>query len=395
VRCGIVATIAAAAVTLAACGGGSGSSSSAIVTPPTVTPDTVFSVTQTAAISAAPGTGATTIALPSGRSFSGTVTFPPPLVPVTGMLTLTVQNAAPSADGVPALSLARLPQGSRSARATSATATLIYIRLVASQVIQLPGNPAYSLVVGAADLVPGATYYVAAFDDVAHPRDWDLTWEGPATVGGTTLTFSTAGSSAFTFAAGAKYWFALVALSAPVATPSPTASPAPTGSPVPIATPTTAPSATPSPAPVITPTPPPTAIPTATPSPVPMPSPTPTPAPTPTPTPSPTPSPGPLVVSTSTVNVYGLGAAYAQAVNVSESPYAAPLSFAESDTCNPVSGTIATIATSNAQGPSAHYTVTGVSSGNCTATFTDAFMQSKTVNVFVTATNVTIQGGHW
>jgi hypothetical protein len=93
--------------------------------------------------------------------------------------------------------------------------------------------------------------------------------------------------------------------------------------------------------------------------------------------------------------VYGAGAAYAQAVNVSESPYAAPLRFAESDTCNPVSGTIATIATPDAQGPAARYTVTGVSFGNCTATFTDAFLQTRTIAIFVTLTNVTVQGGHW
>jgi hypothetical protein len=82
-------------------------------------------------------------------------------------------------------------------------------------------------------------------------------------------------------------------------------------------------------------------------------------------------------------------------VNVSESPYSSSLSFVESDTCNPVSGTLATIATSNAHGPTARFTVTGVNSGACTATFTDAFMQTRTINVIVTLTNVTIQGGHW
>ena len=405
----------AAIVVLSGCGGG-GSSSSPGVVPPAVGTEAVFSVTQTAVIAATPGSAATTIVLPSGSSFSGTVTFPAPLAPVTGTLTLTVQNVAPAADGVPPLAFGRTAQGSRATRGSSPNVTLIYIRLVASQVIQLPHGPTYSLTVGAADLVPGATYDVAAFDDAAHPRDWDLTWEGPATLSGTTLTFSTAGSAAFTFAAGAKYWFALVALGAPVATPSPepSASPSPTPmlspTPSPAATPTIAPTATPTPTPAptpvttSTPTPTPAPTPTATPvvpTPAPTPQPTsiptatPLPAPTQTPSPIPTPVPGALDVTPTTVNVYGTGAAYAQTVNVSESPYPSSLSFAESDTCNPSSGTLATITTSNAHGPTARFTVSGVSYGTCTATFTDAFMQTRTITIIVTLTGVTIKGGHW
>ena len=81
----------------------------------------------------------------------------------------------------------------------------------------------------------------------------------------------------------------------------------------------------------------------------------------------------------------GYGAANAQTITVSENPYNAPLSFTESDTCNPGTGTIATVTTSNAQGPSATYTVTGVNAGQCDATFKDAFNQTATTHITVTS----------
>ena len=193
VRITIVALALSAAVTVVACGGGGGGSGSSPLPAAPADPNAPFSVTQTLPIAATPGGGTTTIALPTAGAFAGVITLPPPLVPVSATLTLTVQSSAPTADGVPALSFDRAPQGKRGIRAAPANTTLIYIRLIASQVIQLPGTPAFSLTVAPANLVPGASYYLAGFDDAAHPHDWDLAWEGPATVYGTTLTFSTVG----------------------------------------------------------------------------------------------------------------------------------------------------------------------------------------------------------
>jgi len=112
----------------------------------------------------------------------------------------------------------------------------------------------------------------------------------------------------------------------------------------------------------------------------------------PFPTPSATPAPGALVASPNPVAVDGLGANNAKTVTVSENPYPAPRQFGESDTCSPTSGTIATITTSNPQGPAATYTVTGIKGGNCDATFVDAYNQSATVHIVVTAGGFTING---
>jgi hypothetical protein len=113
---------------------------------------------------------------------------------------------------------------------------------------------------------------------------------------------------------------------------------------------------------------------------------------TPIPTPSATPVPGALIASPNPVAVDGLGSNNAKTVTVSENPYPAPRQFGESDTCSPASGTIATVTTSNPQGPSATYTVTGIKGGNCDATFVDAFNQSAAVHIIVTAGGFTING---
>ena len=168
-------------------------------------------------------------------------------------------------------------------------------------------------------------------------------------------------------------------------TPTPTVTPRPTPTPV---------GQTPSPTPTRTPTP--TASPASTPSPSPTATRTPTPAPTPTlsptatptSTPTATPVPGSLNASPNPVNVNGAGSTYAQTVTVSESPYPATDTFTESDDCNPNTGTIATVTptSSGQQGSPETWSVTGINSGQCDATFKDAFGQMKSVHIVVTIT---------
>ena len=93
-----------------------------------------------------------------------------------------------------------------------------------------------------------------------------------------------------------------------------------------------------------------------------------------------------LTTSPTTTNVYGAGAANAQTFTVSETGYTG--SFGEADTC---SG-IATVTTSNAHGPSATYTVTGILGGTCDATFSDTFSQTATEHIVVTTSPITISG---
>jgi hypothetical protein len=91
-----------------------------------------------------------------------------------------------------------------------------------------------------------------------------------------------------------------------------------------------------------------------------------------------------LNASPNPLNINGLGAPSALTESVTETGYSGL--FGESDTC---SG-IATVSTANAHGPSATYTVTGVTAGMCNITFSDASSQQQIVAVTVTASGFII-----
>jgi hypothetical protein len=252
----------AAAAGLVACQGG-GATSPAINAGATP----FFSATSSTTLSLTPAGGATTFALPSGGGFGGTVAFPAPLSASNPTLTDTIQNSAPT-DGTPALAQARAAQSARRTLDTPPHTTLLYFSVVSSTVVHLSNSPTFTLTVPANDLIAGASYYVAYYDPTL--QSWNITWEGPAAVTGTTLSFASNNLGPFTFQAATTYWFALVALSS-VPAPTPTATPTGSASvsPTPSATPTATPTATPKP--------------TATPTPTAAPTPTATPTPTPTP----------------------------------------------------------------------------------------------------------------
>jgi hypothetical protein len=65
--------------------------------------------------------------------------------------------------------------------------------------------------------------------------------------------------------------------------------------------------------------------------------------------------------------------------------------LAETDTCSPAGGTIATVAPASANGPNVTFTVTPQSAGTCTVTIHDAFGQTVPVSVTVTTTGLTVQ----
>lgn len=195
--------------------------------------------------------------------------------------------------------------------------------------------------------------YVAFYE--AGVDGWDYGFAGPGIATGGKIVLTPAPGDA-TFTGGVEYVYALYQLTgtAPTPSPSPTPTPGPTSSP--------------------------TSTPTSTPSP------TPTSSSTPTPT---APPPGVLSVNPLSVNIYGTGSSNAATIVVQEVTYAG--TFTESDTCNPGSGKIATIATANAAGPSANYIATGVSAGSCTATFSDSTNQHVTIPIVVTTNSFGIQ----
>jgi hypothetical protein len=221
----------AAAVALVACGGGSGSAPPA-GGGPTATPDGSFTAFSSTTLTLTPGAAPTTVPLPTGGGFGGTVTFPAPTSAVTATLTFTIQNFAPVSDGVPVASSARIPQGVRAVRALPAHTTLLYVGVVSNADITLPSGLSFSVTVPPGVIVPGNSYYVAYYNRLLN--DW-VVYAGPATVNGNTVTF-TANSGPLTLKANVRSWFALVTATVPFPTPS--ASPVPgalTASPNPVA----------------------------------------------------------------------------------------------------------------------------------------------------------------
>jgi hypothetical protein len=109
-----------------------------------------------------------------------------------------------------------------------------------------------------------------------------------------------------------------------------------------------------------------------------------TPAPTPTPTPTPTPAPVPQASQTSVTFASGS----AQNVSITESGYTG--TFTESDTCNPLSGAIASVAAqSNANG-AATYAITPLAAGTCNVTISDTSGRGTTISVSVASAAITI-----
>jgi hypothetical protein len=93
-----------------------------------------------------------------------------------------------------------------------------------------------------------------------------------------------------------------------------------------------------------------------------------------------------LSVSPGSLSVDGTGAVNAQTLLVQETGYSG--TFFENDDC----AGIATIAPPGGSGPSLSETVTGVTAGTCTATFTDSFAQVQHASITVTTGGFTIQG---
>jgi hypothetical protein len=434
----------AAAAALVACGGGGGGGGGAVPPPIFITPipvttsvpaDAPFNATSSTSVTFGPNGTPAVLQLPASGAFGGSVTLPAPATLTSATISERITNAPPDDPGVSALGADRFTRGVRGPLATLPHTTIFYVRLIASQVVQLPHSPAFSLTVPANDLIPGTVYYVAFFDQ-NQLHDWDFGWEGPALLSGTTLTFTAPGSGAFTFQANARYWFALIAIGPGGATPTPTGTPAPTGtpssSPGPTGTPT--PTSTPSTIPVtptptstpsiipVTPTPTspsgpgtPTPTPTSTPSTVPV---TPTPKPTatpvpPTPTPPATSTPTPFSVPAMAVSVASPVAYTATpsplvdfndhdqtaTVDVSEPGYGGPFTAAIGNvvagtgcanapnfTVSPGTGTSFTV--SSGSQPNA-----GLYCGTGTVRFTDprAGGKSVTLNLRLTATGVIIK----
>lgn len=178
------------------------------------------------------------VSIPTVAGYAGTIGLPLPsgTLAANADLAETVSNTAIDAGSIPTLQSAlRAAASTRSAEATS-LAAFFYLKLASNGTIAFPNLPAITLTVPAATIVPGTSYYLAAYDVLRTSLGWQRAWQGPATISGTTLTFAAPNPAIpFTFSAQVPFYLALYAVSATATapTPAPSISPAPTPTPLP------------------------------------------------------------------------------------------------------------------------------------------------------------------
>jgi len=263
-KCLLTAPLCVAiAATLAACGSSSSSPSptpsataTASAVPTAVPIPTAAPFTSQASVVSVPSVAAS-VALPTIAGFSGSIDFGIPTILAPGTtISTTVSNVAPTAANVPALSVLRHALAQReSASANGAAVVLVYNDLLYSSAVTYAKAPSLVTTVPSADIV-AASYYLALYDPTRPSLGWQRGFEGPAVVTGSTLAFSSAALTPFTFAANADYYLAIYATSTAAAAPTPAPSIAPiapaTATPGPSPTPTAVASATPTASPTPT-----------------------------------------------------------------------------------------------------------------------------------------------
>ena len=247
---------------------------------PSSTAQTVATQVTVSLPTASAGATPEPVALPAVAGYAPAMSLPLPQTATNALLTTVVSNTTFSS--APPLSLARFVQAVRRDALPTNSAVLLYIQIYSSATIVLPSAPGFTIAIPSADNFPNASYYLALYDPTRPSLGWQYGFEGPGSLSGTTVSF-TSNPSPFTLQAALSYYFALIVIPQNSTQPTPAPSTAPTSvptqSPPPV---TTSPTQSPPPA---------TASPTPTTSPTPTSSPTPTPTATPKPTPTPTPTP--------------------------------------------------------------------------------------------------------
>lgn len=333
------------ALGIAACGGGSGGSFVGPTSAPTASAPTAppipaaspFSVATAAALPVVtpPPAGQTPQPVPvsvptTSAGYGGTFSLPiagPSSIAANTQSVVTLSNQMPT--GAPA-SFVRRAQVVRPL-AGSGLVPILFLQIAFSGGVSLANQPAISFDLPASNIVSGASYYVALYDPTRPSLGWQLGFEGPGAVSGSTVTFA-GGAGSFNFAPFFPYVFALYAQSASAPTPTPP------------------------------PTPSPTPVPTAT--------------PTPGATPTPIPSPG-FGISPSSISFNSIGAT--QSITATGSgPYFAFTS----------DSTIVTVAPSNGASP---FTATAVGAGSAQITIVDSTGKQAIIPVTVTTVTIPVQ----
>lgn len=357
-----LAFVSALCVAATGCGGGSvappprgggGFSTPTPTASPSPTPVPIATQTpfQTQAVAtlapAAPVQGQTPapvpVTLPAGGGVSGTMNLPTSgsaISPGT-QIALQLQNTAPA--GLPALQSAARRVSIVRPMASAPISVIAYLGILFSQDLVLSHAPAFTFSLPSADVPAGTAYYLALFNPNQPTLGWQVGFEGPGTVSGTSVTFTSQSTNLY-FQAWTWYYLGLYASPLSAATPSPAPSVAPT------------------------------LAPTAAPSSLPTSLPPPTPSPSPAPGTSPTPAPAfELVPSQLSFNGTGLTQSFS----------AVDFSYGGSFTATTSDAGVATVSVSGSA-----FTVTSVGAG--TATITVSESNGKTAACAVTVTTTTI-----
>lgn len=283
------------------------------------------------------------VALPAGGAVGGSMDINTSAMSPGTQIATQLQNTAPG--GLPTLaSLLRSPSVTRTAHGSPAISVVAYLYILFNEDVVLSKAPSFTFALPSNDVIPGASYYLALYNPNVPSLGWQLGFEGPGTVSGTSVSF-TGGSSSMYFQAWTAYYLGLYAVPANAATPTP------------------APSAAPTQAPTVAPS----ALPTG------LPPPTPTPSPGPTSTPIPA---FKLIPSTISFNGTGLTSSFSA------------IDFSYSGTFTAVSSDpkIATVTASS----SGAFTVQSVGAGTATITVSESNGKSATCTVIVTTTTIPI-----
>jgi hypothetical protein len=262
-------------------------------------------------------------------------------------IAMQLQNTPP--DGVLTLQSAlRKPFAmTPAASSTSGISVVAYLYILFNQDVMLSQAPSFTFAVPSNDVVPGAKYFLALYNQNTPSLGWQLGFEGPGTVSGSTVSFS-GGSSSMYFQAWTAYYLGLYAAPANATAPTP------------------APSATPTQAPTVAPS----ALPTG--------MPTPTPQPTVEPGASPTPVPAfELLPSTLTFNGTGL----TQTFSAIDFSYSGNFSVVSSDP------NVVTVKAASSNS----FTVQSTGAGVATITVSESNGKTATCTVTVTTTTIPIQ----
>jgi hypothetical protein len=182
------------------------------------------------------------VPVPSSGTVSGQVQLPvadASAVPAGTSVVSAITNTAPNA--LPPLLRVRPP--APFPHSASAFNVIVYLELMFSNTVGIASQPNVSFTVPSGDIVSGATYWIAVYDTTQPDLGWQLGFEGPGTVTGSTVTFVGTGVP-FYFEQWQPYYFALYAQSAAQATPTP---PPPAPSPTPTSTPGLTPTPSPTP----------------------------------------------------------------------------------------------------------------------------------------------------